>query len=573
MTKRWALWGCTLQGLFAVLSVAALISSLGTAFQTIPLDSDAAEMAIISNGIANHGPDWLTYWKPPPDNQILSLLPVATLYYWAFGTSLTAIVLQGWLIFCANAVMTAIIVKDVTKSLLSGFVALFLALVANPQVVGSPAILAFPISHNIVWFYGLLGAYGLIRYISEQSSNSLWIILPVIIGTISDPWFTAAFTIPALIISWKSTRWFHAESHRRFVAIKIILICFLFGEIISLFMHHVGFFLPNGDPVASPALLIKHIPILAKSIFLIFTFTPIPKYGYFMVLWVLYIATTAMTAFILFRLKVINDNVERVAIRFFIISIATISFAFIVTGFAQNIYASRFLVNIYYSVIIIISIMVHRCWANLTAKYRMLSICLSVALICYITLTVHLITENGIRYNVSMNERAPNILAKFLEEKHLIYGFGPYFQNVNTMLLNTVSRGNVTGVPISCNMGYMTPFFGGGGNKLWLSPERPVIHNQFVVFRRGDIRYNQCIKNNAGIPNKVYHIDNWTIFKYHKNLTPMMLENIKIKHEAWVSDNIKRNRIGITKVCKQLGINQRWIQSAYGWLLAHGVGN
>ena len=38
MTKRWALWGCTLQGLFAVLSVVALISSLGTAFQTLPLN-------------------------------------------------------------------------------------------------------------------------------------------------------------------------------------------------------------------------------------------------------------------------------------------------------------------------------------------------------------------------------------------------------------------------------------------------------------------------------------------------------------------------------------------------------
>jgi hypothetical protein len=40
MGKRWALWG-----LFAVLSVAALISSLGTAFQTLPLNPDMAEMA------------------------------------------------------------------------------------------------------------------------------------------------------------------------------------------------------------------------------------------------------------------------------------------------------------------------------------------------------------------------------------------------------------------------------------------------------------------------------------------------------------------------------------------------
>ncbi len=42
MAKRWALWG-----LFAVLSVATLISSLGTAFQTLPLNPDMAEMAQI----------------------------------------------------------------------------------------------------------------------------------------------------------------------------------------------------------------------------------------------------------------------------------------------------------------------------------------------------------------------------------------------------------------------------------------------------------------------------------------------------------------------------------------------
>ncbi len=70
MAKRWALWG-----LFAILSVAALISSLGTAFQTLPLDSDTAEMAIIANGVTTHGLDWLIHWQFPPDNQILRTYP------------------------------------------------------------------------------------------------------------------------------------------------------------------------------------------------------------------------------------------------------------------------------------------------------------------------------------------------------------------------------------------------------------------------------------------------------------------------------------------------------------------
>lgn len=46
MTKRWAL-----RGVLLLLSIAALISSLGTAFQTLPLNPDMAEMALIYQGI------------------------------------------------------------------------------------------------------------------------------------------------------------------------------------------------------------------------------------------------------------------------------------------------------------------------------------------------------------------------------------------------------------------------------------------------------------------------------------------------------------------------------------------
>ena len=56
MAKCWALWGLhPCKGLFAVLSVAVLISSLGATFQTLPLNPDMAEMAQIYQGIVHHG--------------------------------------------------------------------------------------------------------------------------------------------------------------------------------------------------------------------------------------------------------------------------------------------------------------------------------------------------------------------------------------------------------------------------------------------------------------------------------------------------------------------------------------
>ena len=111
MGKRWALWG-----LFAVLSVAALISSLGTAFQTLPLDSDMAEMALVYSGIVHHGMVFPFTWRFTADSQILSLFPFAEIYYILAGVSGASIIVQGWLIFVVNAALTGLLVKTATKS-------------------------------------------------------------------------------------------------------------------------------------------------------------------------------------------------------------------------------------------------------------------------------------------------------------------------------------------------------------------------------------------------------------------------------------------------------------------------
>ncbi|MDA8152978.1 MAG: hypothetical protein M0003_09755, partial [Acidithiobacillus sp.] len=151
MAKRWALWG-----LFAVLSVAALISSLGTAFQTLPLNPDMAEMALIYQGIVHHGWRFPFTWRFTQDNQILSLLPFALIFYALAGVSGASIIIQGWLIFVVNALLTGLLVKVATKSWRWAGLAWLLALLASPMAIGQPAILAYPVTHNSVWAFGLL---------------------------------------------------------------------------------------------------------------------------------------------------------------------------------------------------------------------------------------------------------------------------------------------------------------------------------------------------------------------------------------------------------------------------------
>ena len=150
MTNRWAFWG-----LFAVLSVAALISSLGTAFQTLPLNPDMVEMAQIYKGITHYGLLFPFTWGYTQDNQVLSLLPFAEIYYAIAGVSGATIIIQGWLIFVVNAALTGLLVRTATHSWRWAALAWLLALMASPIAVGQPAILAYPVTHNSVWAFGL----------------------------------------------------------------------------------------------------------------------------------------------------------------------------------------------------------------------------------------------------------------------------------------------------------------------------------------------------------------------------------------------------------------------------------
>ena len=97
---------------------------------------------------------------------MLSLLPFAEIYYALAGVSGSTIIIQGWVIFVVNAALTGLLVKEASGSWKWGAIAWFLALLANPEAIGQPAILAYPVTHNSVWAFGLLGAYGLIRYLT-----------------------------------------------------------------------------------------------------------------------------------------------------------------------------------------------------------------------------------------------------------------------------------------------------------------------------------------------------------------------------------------------------------------------
>ncbi|MHB1737798.1 MAG: hypothetical protein ACYCQM_14755 [Acidithiobacillus sp.] len=261
MAKRWALWG-----LFAVLSVAALISSLGTAFQTLPLNPDMAEMALIYQGTIHHGWRFPFTWRFTQDNQTLSLLPFALIFYALAGVSGASIIIQGWLIFVVNAVLTGVLVKVATKSWRWAGLAWLLTLLASPMAIGQPAILAYPVTHNSVWAFGLLGAIGLIRYFTDRPGWALPLLLVCVgVGTISDPWFDAAFTAPVLLLAWKSPKWFQTDKATRRALIKAVIITYIAGRIAYFGLELLHMVPGRGIGFASLSAMLHHLVLLASQ--------------------------------------------------------------------------------------------------------------------------------------------------------------------------------------------------------------------------------------------------------------------------------------------------------------------
>jgi len=562
--------------IFALAVFMAGFISLGVAFTVTPLTSDTAEMAIITHGIQTYGPSWLENWVFPPDNQLLTLLPFAFLFYHLAGISLSTIVVQGWLIFFVNAMLTTLIVGYITQSIYAATVTAVLALLANPQTIGGVAMLAFPITHNIAWTFALLATWLLLKRLSGTRKYSMLIAVLTIAGVVSDPWFFAAFLAPAMFLVWKHEKWGLEARGDPSKLLWILLSSFMIGEMANLFLHHAGVMLPNGDPIAPPALFIKHIPLLLRGVLLLFTGTANLPSGYHLLLVLTLILSALIIAVLLIKCRTFLSTRHKLAILFFTLSIASISVAYVTTGFAIDIGSTRFLINIFYSAIALFVIAAFDTgfvrWRS-RFRWKAANYAITSALLSYVSITTISIANVPLHYQADGNvARYEYGLSRFLVQHKLAYGYGPYFNGVNTLLLDALSKSLITAVPVNCNMGLIEPFFGGGGNNRWVNKDADAnASRQFFVFRNGAQRYESCAQRNLGDPSVIYHYSDFDIYVYDRNLMPDMLHNEITQRQMWEANNIKKNRNGIVKVCKALDINDRGIQDAYTWLLVHGL--
>jgi hypothetical protein len=552
MIKRWAWWV-----LFAVLSIAALISSLGTAFQMLPLNPDMAEMALIYQGIVHHGWRFPFTWRFNQDNQFLSLLPFALIYYAVAGISGAAIVVQGWLIFVVNCVFSGFLARVLTESWKVGWLVFVTTLLANPFAIGQPGILAYPVSHNSVWTFGLIGIIAIITYIKKRFSRSLLILtLVVFLGTVSDPWFQATFTLPSILLLWRLSKSVPDQRIELIKAMRLIILSWFIGRITYSIGAYYGMFSSQSISFSSLSIMERHVTLLFDGIGTFFSILPLPtNFVSWTALLIFSCSMPVVTYFTALNRKSLTTE-QKAFFMFTLYSITTLCVLFVVTGFATGKWAVEYLISAYY-LIILDAVIAFRISYS---KNLMLRICLYASVSAYLILCVSSIENVGWSYSPKWGSTKQ--LVNFLENNHLHFGYGSYF-GAQSPLFGLASNNRVIGRHISQSGGALVISMGNGDDDFWYDRSDITIKPQFIVFSRGDSPLIPLATNEFGKPEKKLNFLTYRIYVYNRNLLPKLLRNRFLSKLEWEKMNTERNIKGIINVCKSLGIDPNIIIRAY----------
>lgn len=524
------------------------------------------EMAQIYKGITHYGLLFPFTWGYTQDNQVLSLLPFAEIYYAIAGVSGTTIIIQGWLIFVVNAALTGLLVRTATRSWRWAALAWLLALMASPIAVGQPAILAYPVTHNSVWAFGLLGAIGMVRYLADRPRWALPIVsLCIIVGTVSDPWFDAAFTVPAFILAWLSGRLFGTDRMLRRTLLKGIVYSYILGRVAYFCGELIGM-LPSrgGFSLATFLQMAGHVWILAKTVALYFQLYPAPQSPWLWIVWIVSVVSIGMVILLGLKPAYRKNDVTKVMLSFFALSFLAIASAFIMTTYAVGLGSSRFIVNIFYLGIAVIVVASASLWKSQKGIKRVVVV---MAISGYLLLGVVGVVQTGWRLTADWGATAK--LAEFLAAHHLRNGYGEYWNTGNAWSLDILTRENIIVHALSPNMGFLWPR-DAAQSSFWNKPSHS-FEPTFFISDASDPGYNKATIKTFGIPETILHFENDSIYLYDHDLSGDLVLAMRNGWARWNSMNNARNRAAINRACSFLHVDSRWAQNSYSWLMSHGL--
>jgi len=540
--------------IFITASCLLLILTLGIAYKSLPINSeDMTEMATIYQGISKYGFFFPLSWHYNQDSQILTLIPFSYIFYNIAGVSPNSIIIQGWIIFVLNAMTAGFVVFGMTKSWRTGVLAWLLSLCTTSAVIGWPIILAYPVTHNSAWFYAMIGFYLISSSLNNTVFARVFIFMVTFIGTISDPWFTMAFTFPAVFSIYTCRRSIKPNS---WSIIKAIILGFVTGSIGALLLTLYGVTSSTSVHIATPKIMFVHIVDMLKTIGIFFHLYQTSEHSglYFIII----PYSIALLITLIETIKYYNQMKKEWKLFFIMLATSALAMiiAYIITNYVSPNISVRYLINCYYIGIILFALSAYELWSR---GKKLSRIAVAVSMCGYVSLGLFSHHEFDLSYQA--NTGHINKLIKFMEKSDLTQGYSTiYWGFPNPAVLKMLSDNKISLHTLGNKDGYLVPA-GNASSDIWYTKKYKTIPS-FVMISRND-REKLAVMKTFDSPNHIISYEAYNFYIYKKNIFNKELQAIKIADTEWKIHNAERNAAAIEKSCRSMGFNCKSILHAY----------
>lgn len=443
-------------------------------------DPDLAIPFVLLKGLLGHGPHFLSTWLYSQDNWLLSLMPLAWAFLGAAPGHPRAIIVLGWAIFIASALLAGLLTARAGRPRRAIWLSCVLVF-ANYQALGAAGFLSYPVTHNISLLWALLATLLGGTAISRRSEALAFAAaLCVFIDAISDPWAAAGLALP-LILAAAAVAVMRFRAPERRIAVQLCLyatIAFALAE--TRVLGLLAFLPPTQFSLTTPEGMARNAGWAVRALACTFNLfpgadpqTPVATAIDAAVLF----ALLAASAVLILR-RVPRQPAERQFVWLVaLLSLAGVGVAFLIGQWPPGLYLGRFFPNVYFFGAILVA---SAPWPLSARPTRALAV-----LLASLFVASGLVSRPGL-WTLRVpprNENDIRALGAFLHANGLTYGYGPYWGSY-ALSMDWITAGQVVIRPVTFRTGRVSPR-GAEVSPLWYLPgaEPRGLDERFLVIR------------------------------------------------------------------------------------------
>lgn len=537
----------------AILLVVTLASgsayALYNTYQVFIPYPDCINGALIYFDVQRDGLEAIRYWVLPADNFLLVLHSIYQVWFPIFGTSVASIVIFSYGVFLLCVVLSALIIEKIAADQRQAAWSAILLFAAPMNLINANQ--SHPLGHNSTMVYVLLASLIVIGFMASHRRDAWGIgilVFVTAICTFSDPWFDAAFTIPALLslavlAFWSRTRTPELKQTAWLITVSLIvgLACgrgiyeimahygfvprrstsFAFADTVRQILARFGFMPGKSTPVAFVDLISANLRSLLQVLPTLFNYGSERPQG------------PLDWAFIGFGLGLAGIVCRHAVpvwrrigmpgkfmLLFALLSSASMALAFLVTRYASfntGLAAARYVLNVYYMAFVAGIIIVGAVWARLGWQKFVVIGWLGLFAVPGLLAGWRTFEHVGLEHP---NLRVHQDLVATLQKEGLAEGFAPYVSGaIGANSLTYLGKNELAVRPVEVVGGRLRPFSANVYQR-WYTEGKSA--NFLVVHRSDESAYHAAALASFGAPHRTIRSGDYVIWVWPDNLMPLL---------------------------------------------------